>query len=227
MVIFLKGLRIMSRRHLLMVVLGFMLSGCGRFAMPPVVDSLRLAWKGVPDTPISRDQIDRLPYASIYAKAGQGPRSLLVLGRYDQEDLHWISADRGVLVTRNGRLVKTVGFPTDLIETIMVDKDPIISGQLDLPPDATYRRTVDIMPGTHFQVQVTSRFEKLGKQVIVILGKEYETLVIRELAEAPVLGWKFENTYWADLHSGFIWRSIQHYAPDLPPIEIEVLKPAS
>jgi hypothetical protein len=50
---------------------------------------------------------------------------------------------------------------------------------------------------------------------------------IREDTNVPLLDWKFSNTFWVDTVSGIAWRSEQHFAPGLPPLEIEVLKPAA
>lgn len=90
----------------------------------------------------------------------------------------------------------------------------------------THRRLVDIMPGDHFGVPVTSTYQVAGNESITILERQYDTLVVKEICSAPILDWEFENTFWVDIRTGFIWRSIQHFAPGLPPIDIEVLKPA-
>jgi len=34
-------------------------------------------------------------------------------------------------------------------------------------------------------------------------------------------------TFWIDRESRFVWRSLQHFAPGMPPIEISILKPAA
>ncbi len=228
MAIFPKNLLILSRRHFLVVALGLTLTACGKDSIiQSAVDSMRLAWKGAPDVTINREQIAKMPYASIYAKTGKGQRSLLILGRYDHDDRHWISADRGVLVTRKGRLVKTVGFPVDLKQTLDIGNDPVAKGLHNISMEKTYMRLVDIIPINHFQVPIRSRFQRLGEETIEILGIRFDTIVVKETSEAPTLEWKFENTYWADPDTGFIWRSIQHYAPKLPPMEIDVLKPAT
>ena len=38
--------------------------------------------------------------------------------------------------------------------------------------------------------------------------------------------WDFENRYWVDPETGFVWVSEQHVNPDLDPLQISVLKPA-
>ena len=102
----------MGRRFVLTGGLATFLAGC---AESPIIvnafEALKFSVVGFPNPPIERNVISKLPYASISAKIGIGPRALLILWRRDRDDLHWISADRAVVVTRHGRVVKTFGFP--------------------------------------------------------------------------------------------------------------------
>jgi hypothetical protein len=195
--------------------------------MPSIVDTARVAWQGPPDAPLTRAQIAEMPYATIWAKFAKSSRALLVLGRYDGEDLHWISANRAVLVTRHGRLVKTVGLPRNLLATQVIGTDPVATGLQRISGEESSVRLVDIGPDNHFQVPLRSTYQRVQEETIDILDLHFATLHVQERTTARTLKWEFVNDYWADLHTGFIWRSIQHVAPDLPPIEMDVLKPAA
>lgn len=217
-----------SRRHFLALIWAGALAGCEQNPlMPASVDTIRFAWKGAPGPPITRAQVAEMPYATLYARFGKAPPSVLVLGRYAGEDLHWISADRGVLVTRHGRLVRTVGFQKNLLATRGIGTDPIAAGLHQLAGDGAFTRLVDIGPGNHFQVPVSSRMERVQDETIEILELRFSTVQVREHCTSETLRWEFVNHYWADQRTGFIWKSIQHVVPDLPPFELEVLKPAS
>lgn len=48
--------------------------------------------------------------------------------------------------------------------------------------------------------------------------------MVRERNDARSLRWSFDNEYWLDFQSGYVWRSIQHFSPDSDPIAIEVFK---
>jgi hypothetical protein len=207
---------------------GLCLSGCAYSPFARLTgDSLREAIRGLPDVPLTREQINDLPYATLAAKVGKGPRSLLVLGSYEGEDLHWVSADRGVLVTRRGRVMKTVGFSQNLWHTETLGEDPV--GRQDIPwhEGISSKRLLDIVPENYFSIPVHSTFQGVGEETIEILSLRFPTLVIREQCTAPLLKWRFENQYWADRNSGFIWRSRQHFVPALPPVFMEILKPAA
>jgi len=217
-----------ARRVILPLSLALVLEGCGG---PGIIQSatetLRLAWSGAPDVPLTREKVDALPYASIRARFGKGPRSFLVLGRYAGEELHWVSADRAVIATRHGRVVRTVGFGTDLRETRDVNPDPVATGLQHVTAGAEHLRLVDIRPGDHFQVPVHSAFTPEGLTTVEILGNRYDLLQVREQNRADGLDWTFDNLYWVDAATGFVWRSLQHFAPGLPPVEIEILKEAA
>ena len=147
---------------------------------------------------------------------------MLVLGRYDGHDRHWISADRAVLVTRNGRLVRTFGIGVDLRETLGLESDPVATGTFTF--DGTHQRAVDAGLPLQYGITLESTFEVIGRRNIEILGARFDTLLVRERNAARTMRWVFDNEFWFDFQSGFVWKSTQHFAPDVPPVEIEIYK---
>jgi len=216
----------LSRRHAISVGAAFFASGC---TLPPVIgnaiDAAQLLVSGAPDTPISPEYVANLPYASMAAKIGRGPRTLLVLGRFDGPDLHWISEDKTAVVTRNGRVTRTTQIGRDLIDTQGIEDDPVATGNMAF--EGTHVRTVDLAdPTAAFGIPITSTFRVVAQETIKILDREFDTLKVEELNIASTVRWEFENMYWFDFQTGFMWKSVQHFARDTPPIETEILKPA-
>ena len=206
----------------------FLLSGCGNLPVfTGAAEGLKFAVAGLPDPPIQRAAITKLPYATMAAKIGKGPRALLVLGRYDGPDLHWISGDRAVIVTRGGRVVKTAGLPENLKDTRAFGDDPVASGLHRIETPVSFVRYVDIDRGRRYGLPIHSSFELVGKERITIVEVEFETVLVREINEARTINWDFENLYWADAFDGFVWKSRQHIARSYPAVDIEVLKPAA
>lgn len=200
------------------------LVSCGGGLGVDVVTAARLAIVGHPDTPISREVVNGIPYASIAAKIGKGPRSLLVLWRTEQEDLHWLSADGAAIVTRGGRVVKTAGLPTTIRNTVPRSPDPVAAGLHRGENRVYFDREIDLIPeGT---VVMSSDFRELGPRSITIADIEFDTILIEERVAVRGLSWSFTNLYWVDPVDGFVWRSRQTISRDFPPIEIDVLKPA-
>jgi hypothetical protein len=210
------------------IIACLVISGCGD--TPRLGSNLarlaRLATVGLPGVRIDRDRVEKIPYASIAAKLGGGPRSLLVLWRRDGNDLHWASADNSIIVTRHGRLVKTAGFPkNNLRETFIVGTDPLADARLShgLVP---FTRAVDFERDRMFGVQIDAELAMLRSEEIVIAGVTLESVLVVERCRARQLNWAFENRFWLDPGDGFVWKSRQHIARELPPLDIEVLKPA-
>ena len=70
-------------------------------------------------------------------------------------------------------------------------------------------------------------FEEVGRETVEILELQFDTRVFREKCTARDLDWKFTNTYWVDPENGIIWKSRQHTHPDLPALDLDILKPSS
>ncbi len=141
--------------------------------------------------------------------------------------MHWISADRVAIATRNGRIVKTAGLAENLKNTEFVGKDPVGEGLHRLDHAKSVRRMIDVDTGNQYGLTVISELQPVGRETIEILGRTHETVVIRETGAAGQLGWEFENYFWVDAITGFVWKSRQHTTPNTPTIEFEILKPAA
>ncbi|WP_221930931.1 YjbF family lipoprotein [Telmatospirillum sp. J64-1] len=198
--------------------------------MGQATDTLMFAMGRSPSPDIDFAAFRQSPYASMSAKAGSGPLSVIVLGRIDGRDLHWFSADRAAIITRGGRLVATAGFPQNLRHTQNLEQDPIanqhpVTGLPSLS-EAKTRRMVDLEYENRFGVPIRSRFEIQGETAINIHGLSHNVTEVREYCDAESFQWSFENRFWQD-KTGFTWMSVQHFLPDTPAIELAVLKPAA
>lgn len=206
------------------------LSGCGENRLAQtLVEAYRLTVGDHPNPGISRDSVGKLPYASITAKIGKGPRGLLILWRQEGDDLHWLSADGVVLVTRFGRIVKTAGLPETMRDTLSQDTDPVAAG-LHLSNNLkSYRRTVDfeIADGNRLLLEIESEFATVRRENIKIVEIDFDTIAIMERGKGKTTNWSFENRYWVDPADGFVWRSSQWIARGFPPIVLEIAKPAA
>ena len=219
------------RRQLLAAGLGLAVAACGRSSV--VSDALKgfqAATFGGPDLPLTRDQIANLPYASIRARVGKGPDALMILGRVDGPDLHWVSADRIVFATRNGRIVKTANLPLDNVRETRFgpNGDPVTNSLHLLGTEGTHaERFVDFQFDRRYGTRVVSRFDLVGEERLIILDLAFDCVLVRESGRSLDHNWQFENRYWAEASTGFVWKSMQSVTRDLPPISIEVLKAAA
>jgi hypothetical protein len=216
------------QRILLSGLTAVALTGCIKSqALVNAYDAVIITVAGLPDTNITRDSISKIPYASISAKIGKGPRSLLILSQKTREELHWISADRAVIVTQNGRVIKTYGFPENMRQTHLEGKDPVNRKLHTLKKSTQFKRSIDIDKGNKFGTQISSSFRVIGSRTITIAEIEIKTVLVVERNTAKTINWSFTNYYWADSYDGFIWKTRQHIAPSFDPVDIEFLKPAT
>ena len=103
-----------------------LLSSCGENKLGrTIIDAYKLTFQDRPSPPFTREYITKLPYASISAKIGKGPKSLLVLWRVENNEQFWLAADGVVLGMKKGRILKTAGLPETIIDTIPINNDPI------------------------------------------------------------------------------------------------------
>ena len=138
----------------------------------------------------------------------------------------WVATDGAILVTRNGRLVQTSGFDDNIRKTLQEAPDPLASGRTDLGGMTTTRLLDMDLEGTYQTVPILSSFEVIGPQRIEIAGLFFDTVLVREHNKSATINWKFDNLYWLDPYNGFVWKSIQYFTRNQPPVVIEVLKPA-
>jgi hypothetical protein len=220
-------MRTMSRRFLLTAGLGAAAAGC---VESPVIRNAaqvaRNAVVGNPDLPLQRATITKLPYASMTARVGKGPQALLILGRIEGPEQHWLSTDRAAVVTRGGRVVRTFGFPENLRETRFSGEDPVDGRLHALDGPAPFTRYLDLEPERRYGVPIDSTFHTVGAEQIRIVELDFDVVQVRERNVARAIGWEFENVYWVDVGDGFVWRSRQHIARSFPPLQYDILKPS-
>jgi hypothetical protein len=216
----------LARRLFLTGAATILCPSCGDTWVKTVPQAMRTAFSKGDDLHVTREDIERIPYASLAVRFEDYPQALLILGRADGADLHWISNEREVIVTRRGRVVKTSGLPDDLKSTRFLTDDPVGRAAGAFASDRTCARMIDIEPRHLDGIVVRSQFDNAGSETLTILDSNLSTDVWIESNRAPVLDWEFKNRFWADSRSGFVWKSVQYVSPRLPPLELVVFRRA-
>ncbi|MGL5251112.1 MAG: YjbF family lipoprotein [Enterovibrio sp.] len=219
----------------LYIILFSLTSGCSQ-KLDIVTDTAKAAFLSAPDVTLSNDHIKNSPYASIYAKLEGSPRAFMVLGFIEQsasapikrqslQQLKWISANKEMIVTEAGRIVKTANFRAGNLLASYSDKpDPLALGLLDPKTPKTWQRQIDWTPGNNQGVIVESLFTAKGEQTITILDTKINTYYFTELITFVGKNKQFVNEYWLDKQSGRVLKSKQLITPALPPMTITELK---
>lgn len=183
-----------------------------------------------PEVDITREDINNIPYASCYARIGDNPRALVILAKIIKNDLYWVTANRETFVTRKGRLVKTHGLQSDLTSSrwnnALADIGNFVVGSTNRESQE-YGRTIDIKSDNIYGIYIRSHLLRQNDAVsLEIEDLVFDTTLVIETNIASTLRWEFSNYFWVDNQTGFIWKSIQHFAPSAGPLIQTILKPA-
>ena len=173
---------------------------------------------------VTRDQAAAIPYASLGYSLDNSNQALLVLATDTSGDLLWTGASHVVIVTRNGRIVRTVGLGHDLAD--MTTRDSTAP-----PPGAAVQgafsttRLEDFPELNIYGAQLSCRAHMVGRQTINILGQPVTTNRVDEACRSEKPDWSFVDSYWVDPDNGQVWRSRQHTHPKGKEIETELFRP--
>jgi hypothetical protein len=174
---------------------------------------------------VTREQATAIPYASIGYSIDHGNENILVLATDNNGEQLWTSASHVVVVTHDGRIVRSLGLDHDLAGTTFAT-----DGQSPPPAAAiksafTSTRQMDFPELGLYGVIVSCRASAQGRQTIKILGQILTTVRVDETCESRSRNWAFVDTFWVDPDNGLVWRSQQHIHPKGGVIEIETFRP--
>jgi hypothetical protein len=174
---------------------------------------------------VTREQAAAIPYASIGYSQDGGNQNILVLATDNDGEQLWTSAAHVVLVTRDGRIVRSVGLDHDLAASSTRDSGglPAPGAAMQAPFNTTRLRDY---PGSgQYGVSLTCRSSVWGRQTIKLLDLAIDTVRVDEACTSATLRWSFVDNYWVDAKSGQVWRTHQHIHPKGGIIETEVFRP--
>lgn len=174
---------------------------------------------------VGRDEAAAIPYASMGFRLDKGNQILLVLGTDSGGELLWTSAAHVVIVTRDGRIVRTVGLGHDLSGTTASDARAPLAPGAAIRGAFTSVRLQDYPELGLYGITVSCRTQMVGRQTITILGQAIPTVRVDEACQSRGVDWSFVNTYWVDGDSGLVWQSRQHIHPRAGIIETEIFRP--
>jgi hypothetical protein len=173
---------------------------------------------------VTRDQAASIPYASMGYSLDGGNQMLLVLATDSAGELLWTGPSHAVIVTRDGRIVRTVGLGHDLAGlTTPSAAAPAPAAAARGPFSST--RLEDFPELGLYGTLVSCRARLVGRQRIQILGQAVTTNRVDEACQSQRPDWSFVDSYWVDPDNGLVWRSRQHIHPKGTQIETEVFRP--
>jgi hypothetical protein len=170
---------------------------------------------------IPRERAAAVPYATMGMELGSGAQALLILGATTADELDWFSGENVFVRTRHGQVIRTVGLPYDLGGLRAVSATP------GAPARATGENmySLDFPELGVFGATAQCSRRAGGDETIEIFGAPIATHHVVEHCEVPTMRWRFDNEFWEDRTSGYVWRSAQHIHPDAPVLTLEVFRP--
>ncbi|HWU54713.1 MAG TPA: YjbF family lipoprotein [Rhizomicrobium sp.] len=174
---------------------------------------------------VTRDQAASVAYASMGYSLDGGNQAMLILATDNGGELLWTSSAHVVIVTRQGRIVRTLGLGHDLsgLTTRNNTALPPLTAAIQAP--FTSARLQDFPELGLYGVQVSCRAHSVGRQSIKILGQTVSTTRIDESCRSSEPDWSFTDNFWVDDDSGLVWRSRQHVHPKGGMVETEIFRP--
>jgi hypothetical protein len=174
---------------------------------------------------VTMEQAAAIPYSSMAYRVDGASEALLVLATQTGGELLWTAASRVVVLTRDGRIVRSVGMPHD-------------RGSLNAAAGQTLPSPVQALRGAYRSVRVMD-FPDLnlygvrlncvstakGRQLVRILGTGLLTTRVDEACESRTPRWSYTDSYWLDSDSGFVWQSLQNLHPSGTKVQIKILRP--
>lgn len=184
--------------------------------------------EGLADVELSKEELKEFPYDSAYVSLNDSRRILMVLALIEEnylnnsQRLKWVSADNFMLITENGRIVKTLGFDDNLMT--ITSEGNLAS---NIPPPSIQSNTwlayYDWMPSYRYQftAEISSSLDL--QEVISLSSWSLNTQHIEENINFPDLNSAFTNHYWLN-QNGKVVKTIQYLGPNMDKIEMSFVK---
>jgi hypothetical protein len=217
-----------ARSALLAVAVALALAGCEDFGNVSATDTDAgkigvLLWREITgigsSASVPRERAAAIPYASLGVRLGRSDESMFVLASRSGDDLLWLGGKRLAVTTRHGRVVRTVGFASNVsgVHLAGTSKQDFSQASVDY--------LYDFAEQSRYGIPVKCTRQNLGPEKIVIIGVAHDTSHITEDCNASGLDWSFQNEFWIDA-AGYVWKSRQVVAPRFDAFSLEVLRPA-
>ncbi len=178
---------------------------------------------GADGVQLTDDDIQNMRYASQYMSINNGPQLFMVLAYDENGEQKWVTQDRAMINTANGRVVKTTGLADNLLQTTNLANDPLVRAS-QIIDGASWTRQMTWTE--HQQVRAAtarSTFTWDGSDTLKVGSSVTPVRILDEEITAADKRW--HNRYWVDAE-GQIRKSKQYIGPNYWPVTTVLLKAA-
>ena len=187
-------------------------------------DMLKLAFTPGKDISFTFAELTAAKHDYLYVRLGERSQVALGLAEIEQGQFKWVSGDRALLVTEQGRVVRTSGLENDLLYVSNTLSDPL-KRPLAIAKDVSWLRLLDWQQG-EYGYQVRSQFEMKPAETMQFFGVAVNVIPLIEHlqydneANFVRLDASWQNTFWLDAKTGAVLKSKQLLAPGKEPLEL-------
>ena len=225
----------------LIISLGLFLAGCSQ-QFQDVNSTFDEAFFGSSDVELSKEYIQNLPYSSIYAEVNDQGKIFMVLAYVGEnpqtgaEQLKWMSSDKAMVVTENGRIVQTLLLPYENLSGLAFqslntfssanNSSASSSSAFDVSADPgaqKWQAVYDWQPNYRFGYKANITRTYAGNETVETPLASIDTKKFQEKINFPMLEQDITNEYWVD-SKGKVVKTIQYLGPDMTRLELTVLK---
>ena len=174
---------------------------------------------------VTREQAAAIPYATLGYSVDGGNQTVLILATDNGGEQLWTSPAHVVIVTRDGRIIRTLGLGHDLSSLTTRDTSAPVAPASAIRAPFTSTRLEDFPELGLYSAIVSCRAHAVGRQTIKVLGQAISTIRVDEACQCHKPDWSFVDSFWVDTDNGLVWRSRQHVHPKGGVIETEIFRP--
>ncbi|MFA0015764.1 YjbF family lipoprotein [Vibrio lentus] len=225
----------------LLISLGLFLAGCSQ-QFQDVNSTFDEAFFGSSDVELSKEYIQTLPYSSIYAEVNDQGKIFMVLAYVGEnpqtgaEQLKWMSSDKAMIVTENGRIVQTLLLPYENLSGLAFQPLDSFSFANSSSPDSSsafdvsgrsgaqkWQAVYDWQPNYRIGYKANITRTYAGNETVETPLASIDTKKFQEKINFPMLEQEMTNEYWVD-GKGKVVKTIQYLGPNMTRLELTVLK---
>lgn len=171
---------------------------------------------------VTRDQAAAIEYASMGWRVNGEREQIIVLATDTGGEMLWTSSSHVVLVTRDGRVRRTVGLPHDV--GTMTGDQPSPAKALQAPFGST--RQEDFPELGIYGLVVNCRATARTRQTVTILGAAIPATRVDESCSAVGREWAFTDQFWVN-SDGLVVQALQHIHPSGDVLQTQIFRPPS
>lgn len=200
-------------RLIALAALATSLSACNPL-MQGSLNTLGASLRGSTTLEVTQAQVNALPYYQIQVTTEYGS-AVMALVRVQGKLQYWRANSNQLLLIEDGVVVRTFGFPDDLLGTRFAVGSPFASGLQHVTDEQPSQRQIDLGSGPQFDIPLSGAFHRADIETVRILDRDYALLRVDERLESPLKGMSSTNRYWIDPADGFVMQSHQQVTPNL------------